>query len=73
VGNTGSGDPALARDRGVPHIMRTMPDAAEQPQPRRALAEPHLPLARYRLDFRAHDQITLPPFQGAHLREALDF
>jgi CRISPR-associated endoribonuclease Cas6 len=28
-------------------------------------AAPHLPLARYRLDFRARDTITLPPFQGA--------
>jgi hypothetical protein len=31
---------------------------------RPVLAVPHLPLARYRLDFRARDHITLPPFQG---------
>lgn len=46
--------------------MRTMLEA----QTRRVLAEPHLPLARYRLDFRAHDRITLPPFQGAVWRSA---
>jgi hypothetical protein len=36
-----------------------------QTGPRPALDTPHLPLARYRLDFRTRDHITLPPFQGA--------
>ena len=39
--------------------------AAPEAGGRRQLDTPHLPLARYRLDFRARDPITLPPFQGA--------
>jgi hypothetical protein len=42
-----------------------MANDLENTSPRRTLSEPHLPLARYELAFRARDRITLPPFQGA--------
>ena len=46
------------------------PEAAAIDGTRRALDVPCLPLARYRLDFRARDHITLPPLQGAVWRSA---
>lgn len=68
--SNGPGDLALARDRQPPHTVRAMSDVAQNTQTRPALSEPHLPLARYRLDFRAHDRIVLRPFQGAVWRSA---
>jgi hypothetical protein len=45
--------------KGLPVTTSTSPPE------RLVLAVPHLPLARYRLDFRARQPVILPPFQGA--------
>jgi hypothetical protein len=42
-----------------------MPHDPKQQLPRPSLSEPHLPLTRYRLVFRAQEPFALPPFQGA--------
>lgn len=41
-----------------------MSNASPSASPQQTLSEPRLPLARYRLLFRALDRVTLPPFQG---------
>ena len=64
------GDLALAHSCELQDTARAMSDVAQPAQTRSALAEPQLPLARYRLDFRAHDRIILRPFQGAVWRSA---
>ena len=66
----GPRDLALAHSCELQDTARAMSDVAQPAQTRPALTEPHLPLARYRLDFRAHDQIALLPFQGAVWRSA---